>query len=45
MSKYANYQQCDAVQLQFLVSTSELPITMASVVPADMLRATCSTAL
>ena len=45
MSKYANYQQCDAVQLQFLVSTSEIPITMASVVPADMLRATCSTAL
>lgn len=45
MSKYANYQQCDAVRLQFLVSTSEIPITMASVVPADMLRATCSTAL
>lgn len=45
MSKYANYQQCDAVRLQFLVSTSELPITMASVVPADMLRATCSTEL
>ena len=45
MSKYANYQQCDAVRLQFLVSTSDLPITMASVVPADMLRATCSTAL
>lgn len=45
MSKYANYQQCDAVRMQFLVSTSGLPITMDNVVPVDMLHVTCSTAL
>lgn len=45
LSKYANYQECDALQLQFIVSTSATPITMDSVVPADMLHATCSTKL
>lgn len=45
LSKYANYQECDALRLQFIVSTSATPITMASVVPADMLHATCSTTL
>lgn len=45
MSKYANYQQCDAVRMQFLASTSGLPITMDNVVPVDMLHVTCSTAL
>lgn len=45
MSKYANYQQCDAVRMQFLVSLSGLPITMDNVVSADMLHVTCSTAL
>lgn len=45
MSKYANYQECDALRLQFIVSASATPITMASVVPADMLHATCSTTL
>jgi hypothetical protein len=45
LSKYANYQECDALRLQFIVSTSATPITMASVVPADMLHATCSTKL
>ena len=45
MSKYENYQECDAVQLQFIVSVSSTPITIDSVVPAAMLRVTCSTAL
>lgn len=45
LSKYANYQECDALRLQFIVSTSATPITMDSVVPADMLHATCSTKL
>ena len=43
MSKYANYQQCDAVQLLVLVSTSA--ITSADVITADKLQVTCSTAL
>lgn len=45
MSKYANYQQCNAVRMQFLASTSGLPITMDNVASADMLHVTCSTAL
>lgn len=45
LSKYANYQECDALRLQFIVSVSATPITMDSVVPADMLHATCSTKL
>lgn len=45
LSKYANYQECDALQLQFIVSDSATPITMDSVAPADMLHATCSTKL
>lgn len=43
MSKYAGYQQCDAVQLSLQVSTSA--ITSADVITADKLQATCSTAL
>ena len=43
MSKYANYQQCDAVQLSVQVSTSA--ITSSDVLTADKLQATCSTAL
>lgn len=43
MSKYAGYQQCDAVQLSVQVSTSA--ITSADVLTADKLQATCSTAL
>lgn len=45
MSKYANYQECDALRLQFIVSTSSTPITIASVAPADNLHVTCSTKL
>lgn len=43
MSKYTHYQQCDAVQLSVLVSTSA--ITSADVLTADKLHVTCSTAL
>lgn len=43
MSKYANYQQCDAVQLSLQVSTSA--ITSDDVITADKLQVTCSTAL
>lgn len=43
MSKYTHYQQCDAVQLSVLVSTSA--ITSADVLTADKLQVTCSTAL
>lgn len=43
MSKYAGYQQCDAVQLSVMVSTSA--ITSADVLTADKLQVTCSTAL
>lgn len=45
LSMYANYKECDALQLQFIVSDYATPITMDSVVPADMLHATCSTTL
>ena len=43
MSKYTHYQQCDAVQLSVLVSTSA--ITSADVLTADKIQVTCSTAL
>ena len=43
MSKYAHYQQCDAVQLLVLVSTSA--ITSADVITTDKLQVTCTTAL
>ena len=43
MSKYAGYQQCDAVQLSVQVSTSA--ITSADVITADKLQVTCSTEL
>lgn len=43
MSKYAHYQQCDAIQLSVLVSTSA--ITSADVPTADKIQVTCSTAL
>lgn len=43
MSKYAGYQNCDAVQLLVQVSTSA--ITSADVLTADKLQVTCSTAL
>lgn len=43
MSKYTNYQQCDAIQLSVLVSTSA--ITSADVPTADKIQVTCSTAL
>ena len=43
MSKYAGYQQCNAVQLLVMVSTSA--ITSADVLTADKLQATCSTTL
>lgn len=43
MSKYDNYQKCDAVQLSVMVSTSA--ITSADVFTADKLQVTCSTAL
>ena len=43
MSKYTHYQQCDAVQLSVLVSTSA--ITSADVITTDKLQVTCTTAL
>ena len=43
MSKFANYQECDAVQLLVQVSTSA--ITSADVITSDKLQVTCSTAL
>lgn len=43
MSKYAGYQNSDAVQLLVQVSTSA--ITNANVLTADKLQVTCSTAL
>ena len=43
MSKFANYQNSDAVQLLVQVSTSA--ITSADVITADKLQVTCSTAL
>ena len=43
MSKYDNYQKCDAVQLSVMVSTSA--ITSADVLTADKLQVTCSMAL
>ena len=43
MSKYTHYQQCDAIQLSVLVSTSA--ITSADVITTDKLQVTCTTAL
>ena len=43
MSKFANYQRSDAVQLLVQVSTSA--ITSADVITSDKLQVTCSTAL
>lgn len=43
MSKYAHYQQCDAIQLSVLVSTSA--ITSADVLTVDKLQVACTTAL
>lgn len=43
MSKYTHYQQCDAIQLSVLISTSA--ITSADVLTADKLKVTCTTAL
>lgn len=45
MSKYANYQQCDALRMQILVSASGAAVTADSVVPTSVLTAACSTTL